>query len=114
MRIDILKKIRKDELGATAIGPSKVWAHLHHRKRQILGRPPEEVGGVEVVTMDTPTPNTALEAEIDRANWHHHRGDEFVRTAGTSHRPQYWLNRASIAYALASVIILGMKDEGHG
>lgn len=45
---------------------------------------------------------------------HHHRGDEYRRTAETSHRPDYWLNRASIAYALAALISLGMKDEGHG
>jgi len=50
--------------------------------------------------------------DINEANRHREQGDEFRRTAETSHRPDYWLNRASMAYALASVITLSMKEEG--
>lgn len=60
------------------------------------------------------TPATSLQDTLAEANRHRHRGDEYHRTAETSHRPDYWLNRASMAYALASVITLSMKDEGHG
>jgi len=74
------------------------------------------VGATKLITSADPAfpTDAALADALAEANLHHHRGDEYRRTAGTSHRPDYWLNRASIAYALASVITLGMKDEGHG
>ena len=63
--------------------------------------------------MPSPSPDTA-HFDADEANRHRHRGDEFRRVSETSHRPDYWLNRASIAYALAQTIILGMKEDGDG
>jgi hypothetical protein len=61
--------------------------------------------------MPSPSPDTRLDDALAEANFHHHNGDEYRQIAETSHRPDYWLNRASICYALAAVIILGMKDE---
>ena len=65
--------------------------------------------------MPDPTPPTPsrLDDAVKRADWHRHRGDEFRRMSEV-HCREYWLNRASIAYALAQIIILGMRDEGHG
>lgn len=60
------------------------------------------------------TPAASLQDDLAEANLHHHRGDEYRHIAETSHRREYWLNRASMAYALASVITLSMKGEGDG
>jgi len=53
---------------------------------------------------------TRLDADLNRADQHRRRADEFRRIAERRRRPEYWLNRASIAHALAIVIILGMKE----
>ena len=58
----------------------------------------------------TPSP---LDAALERANRHRHQGDIFRACAGRSGNPEYWLNRASVSYALAQVIMLSMK-EGNG
>lgn len=62
------------------------------------------------------TPATSLHDDLAEANWHRHRGDYYsnmARLADPTSR-EHWLNRASVSYALASVITITMKDEDHG
>ena len=62
----------------------------------------------------TPSP-AEFDDALDRANWHRYKGDIFRANAETSPNPEYWLNRASVTYALAQVIILSTKEgNGHG
>lgn len=71
--------------------------------------------GRRLLNARRPMPDTHPQTTaLDEANRHHQRADEFRLIAETSHRPGYWLSRASIAYALAQTIILSMKEDCHG